>query len=283
MSTIPMKICLAIATIAALASPLQAGDVPTPSELVDRMIDAAGGTKCLHGTVFAMRINEEETNAEGTTQTSRANMFVNGSNLVQRRMPMGSALVLGHDGKTGWATKGGALDDRPQTPTMAAGTLNQKSFVVLLPFSLRFPDVSANAVESTTWEGKQAWTLKVTFAKGFFVSPVLNTEWEIIVDKQNYEILAAQFLPPASFGEVLAEGMRFTYLTRQDVSGAKIAKDMLVVGIEPTSPEADQEPIFVETNHVRVVKVLIKLLETPELTLFMHPNTLQKLEDDEPI
>ncbi len=244
---------------------------PEPQEIVDRMIAAAGGEAFAKLGVIELEVEEEETMSDGTQSKRAYTAYADTSNLKNLRLEMPGNVVLGRFGDEAWATRGGILDDRRQTPHMAKGTLNQRLFPLLLPFSLKMDGVRVTGVEETSWEGRDAWVLSLPFLKGFFTSPVLNTTWQLIVARDDASILAVEFVPSAEFRKVENEGIRYRILKYQDVEGAHVASWFLLDGISVNRRES---------GHVRVTKIETSVRGPWEPALFMHPKRLEAFEEN---
>ena len=254
----------------AVASVALAAD-PEPQEIVDRMIAAAGGNAFSKVGVVALGVREEETRSDGSQTARNYTAYVDTTNLRNLRLEMPGNVVIARFGDVSWATTKGKLDERRQTSFMARGTLNQRLFPLLMPFSLKMEGVRVTKAAEANWEGRDAWVLAVDFAKNFFTSPVLNTTWHLVVAKDDFSILSLEFVPSVEFQKVEREGIRYRILKHEDVEGAQIATWFLLNGINAQRQES---------GHVRVSKVTPTVRGPWEPALFMHPNELAKLEED---
>jgi hypothetical protein len=248
-----------------------AADLPEPDQIVDRMIAAVGGDSFADLAVIKLEVSEEQIHNDGATSNNEFTAYVDASALNNLRMELAGDVVIGRNGADSWATTKGVFDDRPQTPLMARGTLNQSLFTLLLPYSLRMDGVWVQEVAETTWDGKDAWALMVPFAKGFFVSPVLTTTWRVVVDKSDYSILGVDFIPPVDLRKVQPMGIRYRILKYDDVKGAKIPSRILAVGINVDGHES---------GATRVTKVATTVYGPWEAGLFVSPARLEALEAD---
>ena len=248
-----------------------AADLPEPDEIVDRMIAAVGGDSFSHLEVIKLEVSEEKIHNDGVTSNNEFTAYVDSSALNNLRMELAGDVVIGRNGADSWATTKGVFDDRPQTPLMARGTLNQSLFTLLLPYSLRMDGVWVKEVAETTWDGKDAWALLIPFAKGFFVSPVLTTTWRVVVDKSSSMILAIDFIPPVDLQDVQPMGIRYRILKYDDIRGAKIPSRILAVGINVEGHES---------GATRVTKVATTVYGPWEAGLFVSPARLEALEAD---
>jgi hypothetical protein len=180
------------------------------------------------------------------------------------RLEMPGDVVISCRSTLCWATRSGIVDDKPQTPSMARRTLNQTAFALLLPYSLKMDRVYVEPeARETLWEGREAWIVSVPFAKGFFVSPVMTSTWEIVIARDDYSLLAAHFLPPVEFQKVQTEGMRYRVLKWEMVEESEIPTRILTDGIDLNGHE---------NGHVRVTKIVPSVYGPSEPTLFMDPN-----------
>ncbi len=245
---------------------------PTAGEIVDRMIAAAGGQSFANLGVVELAISEEETKNDGSQLKRTYTAYVDAGTLKNLRLELPGNVVLGQFGDGLWATKDGVLDGRPQTPRMVAGTLNQRLFPLLLPFSLKMEGVSISTVQETSWEGRDAWLLSLSFSKGFFSSPVLNTTWETVVAKDDASILAVEFVPSPEYRKVQTEGIRYQILKFQKLGGANLGSWFLLNGISVNRQES---------GHVRVTKVAWSVRGPWEPALFMNPKELEVFDEEE--
>jgi hypothetical protein len=188
---------------------------------------------------------------------------------VQRRLQLTPKVVIGFDGSTGWATIGGKEDQRRQTPLVARGTLNQKLFALLLPFSLEFPGVKITGVHKAAFEKKPALSLEVSFPRNFFYSPIMDTDWEVFVDPATYRVLGAQFLAPERYRKMAAEGMRYQVLTRKTVAGISLPTNVVVIGLGGDG---------VELGHTRTEKITLATVPY-DPSLFLSPAKLAALDE----
>jgi hypothetical protein len=251
-----------------------AQDTPSPDELIDRMIAAAGGEEAYNKLgILKLTIDENERTSKGQERnlgsfkgyasTERADLL---------RLEMPGEIVLGRSGIDGWATVRGRIDDRPPTPTKAKGSINAKLFPVLLPYSLRFPGLSFPSVEKTTWEGQPAWMLKMIPAAQFFNNMVFEQPWTIYVSRKNYQILAAEFEPPAEHAQVILEGVRYNILRTESIGGVSLPALVVMDGFDLESR--------LPNGHLRTTKVQVEVMDIPDYTLFFDPAQLRALEEE---
>ena len=248
-----------------------AAETPDAKTIVDRMIEAVGGEALADAEVIRLEITEEKIRNDGTSSDNAYVAYVDFSALDSVRMELDGDIVLGRNGAESWATTKGVFDDRPQTPKMANGTINQSLFVLLLPYSLQMDGVWVNEVTEVNWEGRDAWALLLPFVKGFFVSPVLTTTWRVVVDKDDYSILGVDFLPPVDLQNVQPMGIRYRYLKYDEVEGVKIPSRVLAVGINLEGQES---------GATRVTRVVPSVYGPWEAGLFVSPARLEALEGE---
>ncbi len=249
---------------------IAAAETLEPGEIVDRMIAAAGGEAFAKIGVLKLEVEQEETRNDGTGATSTYTVYVDTANLENQRIEYPGDVVVAHHGAGGWSTKGGVLDDRPQTTVMAERALNQTLFPLLLPYSLEMEGAWVKEIRETTLDGREVWLLALPFAKGFFASPVMTTTWLMVVAKDDYSILAYEFVPPVQYRDVSPVGIRYRVLKRQELEGAQLAEQLLLVGINAAG---------IESGANRVTK--IKASTVPwDVTLFLSPAQLDALEQE---
>ncbi|MCU0234624.1 MAG: hypothetical protein MUE90_11425 [Thermoanaerobaculales bacterium] len=267
---ISRSIACALSLILAAAGTAAAA-TPTPEEVADRVLAALGGDAFSVIGVLELAVDEEQTRNDGTTSRNRYTAWVDTANLQNARLQLPGEVVVARGGGEGWSTTKGVLDDRPQTPGMAARTLNQTLFPLLLPYSLRMEGVWVKEVAETTWEGRPAWALLVPFAKGFFMSPVLTTTWRVVVAKDDASVLAVDFLPSVEYQEVQPMGMRYRILKYDEVNGARVPSQILAVGMNLAGQES---------GATRLTRVTPKIYGPWDPRLFVNPQRLEALEED---
>ena len=263
---------LSLVFLVVLAAPsIAVAESPDAREIVDRMISVAGGDAFSTAGVLELAVEEEETRSDGSQAKRAYKAYVDTTNLKNLRLELPGDVVIARFGGVSWATRKGQLDERPQTSKMANGTLNQRLFPLLMPFSLKMEGVGVTGLAEGNWEGRDAWVLAVTFAKNFFTSPVLNTTWHVIVAKDDASILSMEFVPSVEYQKVEREGIRYRVLKQEDVEGAQIGTWFLLNGINAKRQES---------GHVRVTKIKPSVRGPWEPTLFMHPNQIEAFEED---
>jgi hypothetical protein len=251
-----------------------ATDDPTPATVVERMIEAAGGRDAFTRLgVLELTIDQEETLSDGERIASSQTCYVLSSDLDTARIDLSDTVVVGSHGGKGWATNGGEPDTRPQTPRMAVGTIHQKIFPLLLPFSLAMEGAHVNEVVAATFEDQPVWQLTVVFDRLFFVSPSMNTDWRLTVRRSDHTLLAAEFLPPIEFRKVTTEGVRYRYLQHAAIDEVRLPTQILLDGID-----FDR----IENGHVRVTKIKPSKRGPFDPELFVDPRRLEALAGGAP-
>jgi len=245
-------------------------ETPEPQEIVDRVIAAAGGKAFAELGVLKLEVSQEETRNDGTSTKNTYTAFADTKNLVNLRIDYPGDVVVARSGSVGWSMTNGVVDDRRQTPAMARTTLNQTIFPLLLPYSLKMEGVWVQEVREMTIEGREVWVFAIPFAKGFFTSPLLTTTWYLVVDRADYSILWLEFVPPEHYRDVSPEGIRYRILKQKEIDGAKVAEQLLLVGITAQG---------MESGHVRVTKMDASVIPW-DVNLFLNPLQLEALEED---
>ena len=245
---------------------------PEAAALLEGMLQAAGGLQAFRDLgVIEIALTDEETKTDGTQRSQQATAYLDARTLSSLRLDLPGDIVVARHGAKGWATRAGVPDDRPQAPRMAVGTLNQRLFPLLLPFTATMDGVRFGAVNETSFEGQPAWRVAVTFPDDFFIAPSMATTWYLHIHKNDGSLLGAEFLPPPSVREVSSEGIRYRVLKQATIgSGAQLPVQVLLDGIDLNGSP---------TGHVRVTKMQVTVRGPYEPTLFLHPLELKALED----
>jgi hypothetical protein len=249
---------------------VHSAETPEPGEIVDRVIAAAGGEAFAELSVLKLEVEQEETRNDGTSATSSYTLYVDTTHLDNQRMEFPGEVVVAHHGAGGWSTKGGKLDDRPQTSSMAEKTLNQTVFPLLFPYSLKMEGVWAKEVREATLDGRKVWVVALPFAKGFFSSPVLTTTWIMVVAQDDYSIISYEFVPPVEYQDVSPMGIRYRILKQQELDGAQIVEQLLLIGINGAGMESG-------ANRVTKIKASAQRWDA---TLFLSPAEIEAFEKD---
>ncbi|HOC43304.1 MAG TPA: hypothetical protein PKJ99_09875 [Thermoanaerobaculales bacterium] len=245
---------------------------PEAAALLDGMLQAAGGIEAFRDLgVLEIALTEEETTADGTPHSRRATAYLDARTLSSLRLELPGDVVVARHGGNGWSTRAGAPDERPQASRMAVGTLNQRLFPLLLPFTATMEGVRLGAVNETSFEGVPAWRVAVSFPEGFFIAPSMSTTWYLHIRKDSGALLAAEFLPPPSVREVRSEGIRYRVLKHGAIgAGTQLPVQVLLDGIDLNGSP---------TGHVRITKMQVTVRGPFDPSLFLHPLELQALED----
>lgn len=262
-----------IVLAAAVALPVAAWAAPPDGDqLLANMLDAAGGLDAFRELgVLEITIDGEETAADGTQRNRRTTAYIDTGTLSNMRIELANDVVVARNGRNGWATLAGSLDDRPQASRMAIATINKRLFPLLLPFTLEMEGIQLSEVHETSFEGEPAWRAALTFPMHFFVSPSMETTWHVYVRKSDNVLLAAEFFPPDSVRQIRPEGIRYRVIKRTTIgSGVRLPAQVLLDGIDENGAP---------TGHVRVTKLQIKVRGPFEPALFLHPDQLEAIEE----
>lgn len=243
---------------------------PTADVVVEIAVAAAEtGSTLVDHDMIRMAIRQEETTSDGTSENSQLTAIFHGDKLQNTRVELSQGVSLVLNDSTGWALIRGQLDARPQTPRMAAGTVRQTLFPLLLPFSLRMQGVNLGMVTEGSFDGSPAWVLEVTFEPEFFAAPSMVTTWKIFISRETSLVLGAEYQPAPEFRPVIDEGIRYRVLKRQTVDGLNIPAQILLDGIDLNG---------VENGHVRVTKIETTTAGPLDLALFVHPDEMERMD-----
>lgn len=247
---------------------------PTAEALVAQAVDAAQSGTDMNGLdIIRLGIHMEETTSDGATETRDYTALFHGSGVENSRVELSHDVTLALSGTTAWAMIRGELDTRPQTPVMAAGTIRQTVFPLLLPYSLRMEGVNLDAaVAETSFDGTPAWVIHISFDTGFFAAPSMVVPWRVFFSRENHQVLGADYLPPTEYRNIIDEGIRYRILKRQDVGGVSVPAQVLMDGIDFNG---------VENGHVRVTKVTAETTGPLDLSLFISPEAADRMEAGE--
>lgn len=252
---------------------VRAAEPPEPDVLVERMIAAVGGDAFSKLGILRLEISEEEIKKDGGTDIESFVAYVDAADLGNMRMELPGDVVVARIGADGWSTTADVLDERPQTPSMAYRAINQNLFKLLMPYSLQMEGVWAKEVIEVPWEDRTAWALLLPFTKGFFVSPVLETTWRVVVDKETSLILAYDFMPSFEYRSVENTGVRYGILAYEEIEGAKIPSRVIAIGL--TLEEQ-------EIGTYRTTKIDASIFDSWAPTLFINPRRLEAIEGGAP-
>jgi hypothetical protein len=267
-----MKTWVSVVIVFAAGLTLSGAEDLTPMLVVDRMIEKQdAGNKFENFGVVKLQVKQVETKLDGSVTREEYTTFRD-SSFENGRVEFAPGLVVVKNGSDGWATNNGVLDTRRQTPRNSASFNNDKSFAIMLPFSLRADGVHLGTeVEEAEFAGQEALVFRVRFDRNFFSSPFVNDRWEIYAAKDTYQYLGARFGPVPEYIEVHSEGVQFTPTAFQDVDGVKLPKQVLMDGINTSGAE---------NGHVAIIDIEAKALYEPGVELFLHPDRLKQFEDD---
>jgi len=248
-------------------------ETPSAEALVKMAFEAAESNSTMNDhNMIRIAIHQEETLSDGTTKATTSTAIVHGGGLENTRLVLNQGVALGLSGNAGWALIGGQQDTRPQTPRMAAGTIRQSLFPLLMPFSLKMQGVVLQAVSPATFDGTPAWRIDLSFEANFFAAPAMITTWGVYISRDDHLVLGAEYLPIKEFIAIVDEGIRYRYLKRQDVDGINLAAQVLLDGIDINGAE---------NGHVRVTKLDAETIGPFDLSLFISPDKAAKMEAEE--
>lgn len=245
--------------------------IPDPKEIREQMIAAAGGESFAKLGILELEATVEETRNDGTRTFSSYTILVDTSNLENLRMELPDDVVVATNNRVGWSTAAGVFDDRPQVSKMARTTINQLVFPLLLPYSLEMEGVWLKEVRETTLDEREVWVILMPFSKGFFANPVMETNWIMVVAKDDYSIVSLEFAPSPEFADVSPVGVRYRVLTDQEIDGATVAKQVLAIGIDSQ---------YRESGANRVTRIVAEARPW-DPTLFLSPAQLEELEKED--
>ena len=122
-----------MAAVLAVIGPVPVvAETPEPQAIVKKMVQAAAGEQIDRLEVVQLVVESEETRNDGTRSETAFTAYADLSAIDNLRMEPGGGVVVARNGNDAWATNKGVIDERPQTPYMAKGTLNQNLFALLL-------------------------------------------------------------------------------------------------------------------------------------------------------
>ncbi len=256
-----------------VAAPVLAAP-PSPEELVERIVEAAGGHDALArlGTV-RFGVEEQETLADGRQFQTLLDLTVYMPNPDNARLEFrNGATVVRNEGDS-WALVKGEVDERPQAAKMSRGTVNQKVFPMLLPFSLEMDGVALGEVRASTSQGRPTWQAQITIPPGFFLAPSMaGGSWALEVDQETLELLTVAVTPPETMQDVVDEGMRYKVLRTKSVDGVRLPTQILMEGFAVGGGP---------TGHNRIVEIEPEVLGPFDPSLFVHPERLEAIEEGE--
>jgi hypothetical protein len=253
----------------------QIGAAATPSaDLIQSITAASGGMDAFSAIgVIQMEINEKDSFADGTSQSTDYTLVLD-TTLDSIRLEMGDGqIVIVSNGDTGWALVRGALDERRQTSHMAPKIIRKKVMPWLLPFTLTLKGVYfPRAPSETAYEGEPALKAAFTVPSTFFDTPVMNTNWTVFMANEDHRILAAEFPPNPDFREAKKEGMHYRLTKTTEIKGVRIPAEIKVTGIDDEGKK---------TKTTRIITITTSIVKDPSPALFLHPDKLRAFEEDE--
>jgi hypothetical protein len=264
---------LLIVTVAVVAGTATAA-APSAETLVERAIAAADpdGALATHD-VIRLAVHEEETAADGTSRVKDLTVLTHGGGLENVRLEIGNGISIVLNGSKGWAMIQGQLDARANAARMAAGTVRQRIFPLLFPFSLQLDGIQLGTPTETTFDGKAAWAVDAVFTAEFFASPSLGTEWRLFFDRETAAVLGAEYLVPTDLRAGGSdEGGRYRILARAAINGITLPTRVLLDGIDANGAE---------NGHFKVTKISHTGAGVFDPTLFLHPDELKKHDEGE--
>ncbi len=269
-----------LSTVLTLAAALTAGvaaaaEPPRPDLLLREAMEAAGGTPALVDLGYLkLSVTEEETTRGGETKTTRFEALLRTRGLDPVRLEFPGDVVLVAAGPNAWATVRGTLDRRPQTPLMVRRTQRMKLFPLLVPYTLKLDGVRVTGVKRVEFEGRPMWRLSVEVPEAFFAHPVMNTTWYVYLDPETGLVELAEYRPRPAMRVVMPENARYRYLRRTRIGGVLLPTRVVLEGFDDSNRA---------TGHVRVTKISYERVEAPDPTLFASPDTLERLDQGEPM
>jgi hypothetical protein len=247
-----------------------AAETPDAETIVERAVAAADpGDSLAHHDLIRAAIREEETPSGGATEIKEFTVLVHGGRLQNARLELSKDVSLVLHGGEGWATVRGELDNRPTAPRMAAGTVRQKIFPLLFPFSLQLDGVRLDEVSPATFDNREAWAVEISFAPEFFAAPSMLTTWTIFFDRELHRVLGAEFYPPEEVRSPESEGVRYRILSWKTVDDIDLPGHVLLEGLDFNG---------IENGHFRVTKIEYSDGGPFDPSLFVHPETLERLD-----
>ncbi len=255
-----------------LLSLCQFGVAATPSaDLIEKITAASGGLEAFQALgAIRMEITEKDTSVDGAGQTSSFTAILDTTfDNIRLEMENGQIIIISN-GDSGWALVQGKLDERRQTSHMAPKVIRKKIMPWLFPFTLNLSGVYFPEQPSAkTFDGKAALAATFTVPGSFFDTPVVNTTWTTRLTKDDHRLLAAEFLPTEGYNE---SGMRYRLKTTTELKGVQLPSVIEVTGIDTSGKE---------TQAKRTITIKTSIVGEPSPALFLHPDRLRAIEEDE--
>lgn len=240
--------------------------VPTPVTALRRALEAAGGMDSVRRlAVVRLIVDREEITLDGKHTQTQSVFHVRLPGPVPGRLEIPSSKVIaGDDGTGGWAQVGGIPDTRANTPFMVKRLITTDLFPLLLPFSMTWDGVTITAVSPGTVHGKAVWNLRVETSRTFFHTPQIATEWTVSLDRETFQLVRAES-PFTDLGRgIVADGMRISWPTTQNVEGVRLPAVLAVIGLDAAGHE---------NAHTRSDRVTVTRIRPQEAaSLFANPS-----------
>lgn len=242
-------------------------DAATSSEIIQKAIAEAGDPSDVG--VLKVTVEADEVAASGESRLTTTTLWIDPANLQRSRLKLNNSLVLARNDGPAWATQNGVLDERPKTPVLADGTINQVMLPLMLPFSLELGGFYAARIEESSFEGRESWALGVDVAPRTFAVPSMVTAWTVHVDRSTYEVVALEYMPPFEQLKAGFEGARYRILKTTEVAGLTLPSIILIEGLYDDGTE---------NGHTRTMRIDVKPSNRAEMELFMDPVSLEAFE-----
>jgi len=253
-----------------MSIPLAAA-TPSADNVIDAAMNAAGGWDAFEAIGVLKMTIVETSGTDGKKRTTTA--YVD-TGLENSRMELPHDVIIVQTGNTGWATIGGKLDDRQQTPRMAAATCRQQLFPLLLPFSLKYTGLNFSSPVEKNHQGRKMLESTMTVPNLFFQSPLIARQWQLYFPLKATGSLIARYLPPKEFLSVHKEGAQYEISKRTRVGSIMLPSEVTVRAIDTSGKIVPKSMSY---------SVKYEILEDPDRGLFLSPEALKKLEEGDPL
>ena len=263
------KILLLIFSIL-MSIPLSAA-TPAADDVIHAAMDAAGGWDAFEAIGVLKMTIVETSGTDGKKSTTTA--YIDTS-LENSRMELSSNVVIVRNGDTGWATIGGKLDERRQTPRMAAATCRQQLFPLLLPFSLKYKGLNLSSPVEKIHQGRKMLESTMTVPNLFFQSPLIARQWQLFFPLKATGTLIARYLPPKEFLSVHKEGAQYEISKRTRVGSVMLPSEVTVHAVDTSGKIVPKSMSY---------SIEYEILQDPDRGLFLSPEALKKLEEGDPL
>jgi hypothetical protein len=217
-------------------------------------------------------VSENEKLPDGTGNKTVFDAYVDTS-LMNSRIEWPKRVVTVRNGDTGWATVNGQLDKRQQTPRMVPAINHKKLMPLLLPFTLQMDGITLGETAAESQLGHTpAYRFPIKMRALFFDTPFISDQWQVFFAREDSRFLSAGYLPVEKYIDVQPEGMQYRVLETQEIQGVTLPKVVQVEGLDKNG----------RTNrHGRTAQITAEVLNEPNPALFIHPEKLKALEEDE--